>query len=327
MNFMDESEFNQSNKNPGNQEGIITYPQAPPGSSKPEILPEATLADLPEKLRSGALQAGWTELMPVQSKAIPYLFAQQDMMIQSRTGSGKTGAYLLPILEMINPIEKMTQALVLVPTRELALQVTTEAESLGRTTGVRSIAVYGGVGYGEQLAAFEAGAHLVIGTPGRILDHLQRRSLLLENLRLLIFDEADRMLSMGFYPDMQRVESYLPGHHISSFMFSATFPQAVIRLARQFLVNPGFMNLSSDHIHVTETEHIFYTVPGMDKDRSLVRLIEVENPSSALIFCNTKARVDYVTVVLQRFGYDADNLTSDLSQVAREKSEVRLSAS
>ncbi len=297
----------------------LTFPQVPPGTRPPEKLPEATLADLPEKLRIGAAQAGWSELMPVQSKAIPYLFAQRDMMIQSRTGSGKTGAYLLPILEMINQFEKNTQALVLVPTRELAVQVAGEAELLGRATGVRSIAVYGGVGYGDQLAAFQAGAHLVVGTPGRILDHLQRRSLSLENLKLLIFDEADRMLSMGFYPDMQRVESYMPRHHVSSFMFSATFPQPVIRLAMQFLEQPGFMNLSSDHIHVTETEHIFYTVPGMDKDRSLIRLIEVENPSSALIFCNTKVRVDYVTVVLQRFGYDADNLTSDLPQAAREK--------
>ena len=257
--------------------------------------------------------------MPVQSKAIPYLFAQRDMMIQSRTGSGKTGAYLLPILEMVNPIQKDTQALVLVPTRELALQVAGEAELLGRPTGVRSIAVYGGVGYGEQLAAFQAGAHLVIGTPGRVLDHLQRRTLSLDKLRLLIFDEADRMLSMGFYPDMRRVQGFLPGKHVSSFMFSATFPEPVIRLARQFLETPGFMNLSSDHIHVTETEHVYYTVPGMDKDRSLVRIIEVENPASALIFCNTKVRVDYVTVVLQRFGYDADNLTSDLPQAAEKK--------
>ena len=307
-----------------NQEEITFFAQTPPGASVMEVLPEATLADLPEKLRQGVSLAGWTELMPVQAKAIPYLFAQRDMMIQSRTGSGKTGAYLLPILEMVNSIQKGTQALVLVPTRELALQVAGEAELLGRPTGVRSIAVYGGVGYGDQLAAFQAGAHLVIGTPGRVLDHLQRRALSLEQLKLLIFDEADRMLSMGFYPDMRRVQGYLPKQHVSSFMFSATFPEPVIRLAKQFLENPGFMNLSSDHIHVTETEHVYYTVPGMDKDRSLVRIIEVENPTSALIFCNTKARVEYVTVVLQRFGYDADNLTSDLPQASREKVMARV---
>ena len=315
---MDSPEIEQTNQTSGDSSNPDPA-QAPYGTSLHEKLPEATLADLPEKLRLGAAEAGWPELMPVQAKAIPYIFSQRDMMIQSRTGSGKTGAYLLPLLEMINPLEQNTQALILVPTRELARQVITEAEILGRATGVRSVAVYGGVGYREQLDAFKAGAHLVVGTPGRVLDHLLRRSLTLENIKFLVFDEADRMLSMGFYPDMRRVQSYLPDKRISTFMFSATFPPAVIRLSSQFMRDPGFMNLSSDHVHVTETEHIYYIVPGMDKDRSLVRIIEVENPLSALIFCNTKMRVNYVTVVLQRFGYDADDISSDLSQAAREK--------
>lgn len=282
-------------------------------------LPEATLDDLPERLRPGIARAGWNALMPVQARAIPYLFAQRDMMIQSRTGSGKTGAYLLPILEMVNPLQPTTQALILVPTRELAVQVAAEAEILATGTDVRTVAVYGGVGYREQLAAFQAGAHIVVGTPGRVLDHLLRRSLTLQHLQFLIFDEADRMLSMGFYPDMRRVQHYLPEHAISTYMFSATFPAPVLRLTHQFMRSPGFLNLSSDQIHVSEIEHVYYSVPGMDKDRSLIRIIEVENPLSALIFCNTKVRVNYVTTVLQRFGYDADDLTSDLAQSSREK--------
>ena len=231
-----------------------------------EVLPDARLIDLPEKLREGVALAGWDELLPVQARAIPYIFSQRDMMIQSRTGSGKTGAYLLPLLEMVNPLQKTTQALILAPTRELALQIATEAELLGRTTGVSSIAVYGGVGYRDQLDAFKAGVNIVIGTPGRILDHLLRRSLSLKDLRFLVFDEADHMLSMGFYPDMVRVKGYLPDHTISTYMFSATFPPQVMRLTSQFLENPGFINLSSDHIHVTEVEHVYYSVPGMDKD-------------------------------------------------------------
>jgi ATP-dependent RNA helicase DeaD len=315
---MEENE-NSSNQTSAGQADLFQPAQPPLGSTLQDDLPEARLADLPENIRRGVARAGWTELMPVQSKAIPYLFAERDMMIQSRTGSGKTAAYLLPILEMINPIERTTQALVLVPTRELAHQVAAEAEMLGRDTGVRSIAIYGGVGYGEQLDAFKAGAHLVIGTPGRVLDHLQRRSMNLDSLKFLVFDEADRMLSMGFYPDMRRVQYYLPDRKISTFMFSATFPMSVISLATQFMRSPGFMNLSSDHIHVTTTEHVYYTIPGLDKDRGLVRIIELENPQSALIFCNTKVRVNYVTTVLQRFGYDADDLTSDLAQISREK--------
>jgi len=289
-----------------------------------DVLPEARLADLPEKLRQGAALAGWNELMPVQAKAIPYIFSLRDMKIQSHTGSGKTGAYLLPMLEMINPLQNSAQVLIMVPTRELALQVATEAELFGRAIGVRSIAVYGGVGYRAQLDAFKQGAHIIIGTPGRLLDHLLRRSLSLKDLKFLILDEADHMLSMGFYPDMRRVKAYLPSHPISTYMFSATFPPQVMRVTSEFLRDPGFINLSSEHIHVSETSHVYYKVPGMDKDRSLVRIIEVENPLSAIIFCNTKVHVEYVTTVLKRFGYDADLLTSDLSQAAREKVLARV---
>ena len=282
-------------------------------------LPEITLEALPETLRQACSRAGWTELMPVQAKAIPYLLAQRDLLVQSRTGSGKTGAFILPMLERIDTRQKHCQALVLVPTRELARQVAKEAELLAGDSGVRTIAVYGGSSYGPQLKAFREGAHLVVGTPGRILDHLLKRNLSLDKLKILVFDEADRMLSMGFYPDMRAVRSYLPHHRINASMFSATFPTRVIRLAGEFLHQPTHLSLSSDHVHVAETEHVFYVTPGMGKDRSLVRILEVENPDSALIFCNTRAKVHYVATVLGRFGYDAGELSSDLSQSAREK--------
>ncbi len=270
-------------------------------------------------MHQACTRAGWTELMPVQAKAIPYLLKQRDLLVQSRTGSGKTGAFILPMLERIDPRQKHCQALVLVPTRELARQVAKEAELLAGDSGVRTIAVYGGTSYGPQLKAFREGAHLVVGTPGRILDHLLKRNLSLDKLKALVFDEADRMLSMGFYPDMRAVRSYLPHHRINGSMFSATFPTRVIRLAGEFLHQPTHLSLSSDHVHVAETEHVFYIVPGMEKDRSLVRILEVENPGSALIFCNTRAKVHYVATVLGRFGYDAGELSSDLSQNAREK--------
>jgi ATP-dependent RNA helicase DeaD len=181
------------------------------------------------------------------------------------------------------------------------------------------VAVYGGVGYGPQLDALKQGAHIVVGTPGRVLDHLLKRNLKLDNLEMLIFDEADRMLSMGFYPDMREIQRYLPERRVNGCMFSATFPPAVVRTAQRFLTDPEFVTLSSDHVHVAETEHVFYVVPDMGRERSLVRIIEVENPESAIIFCNTKANVHFVTVVLQRFGYDADELSADLAQDARDR--------
>lgn len=282
-------------------------------------LAEVTIEQLPERIRKAAARTGWTKLMPVQAKTIPYILAGRDLMIQSRTGSGKTGAYILPILERIDQNRTTPQVLVLVPTRELAQQVAKEAEVLSGDTRIHTIAVYGGVGYGPQIDAFRKGAQLIVGTPGRILDHLLKRSLSLKHLKIMILDEADRMLSMGFYPDMKEVQGYLPSRRINGYMFSATFPVHVMRLAGEFLHQPELLSLSRDHVHVTETDHIYYVVPAMKKDRYLVRIIEIENPASALIFCNTKAEVHYVTVVLQRFGYDADELSSDLSQGDREK--------
>ena len=283
------------------------------------VLPDMTLEQLPDRLRAAAARAGWAQLMPVQARTIPYLLAGRNMMIQARTGSGKTGAFLRPRLERLDPRRNQTQVLILVPTRELARQVWQEAERLIADSGLRTVAVYGGVGYGDQIDALQGGAHIVIGTPGRVLDHLLKHTLTLEHLRMLIFDEADRMLSMGFYPDMTKVQRYLPHRPLNTAMFSATFPAYVMRTAQQFIHEPEFITLSKDHVHVTDTEHVFYTVPPMDKDRSLVRLIEVENPASAIIFCNTKAKVNYVSVVLKRFGYDADALSSDLSQADRER--------
>jgi ATP-dependent RNA helicase DeaD len=293
-------------------------PQLPDNAEPKDAISEATLADLPLLLQEAVGRMGWTSLMPVQARAVPYLRADRDLMVQSRTGSGKTGAFLLPLLERIHPDRARCQALVLVPTRELAKQVTSEAERMFQGTGVAAVPIYGGVGYGSQLEALKRGAHLVIGTPGRILDHLIRGTLTLDHLETLVFDEADRMLSMGFYPDVKELSRYMPDRR-AGFMFSATYPPSVRALAKQFLDKPDFLSLSHGVEHVTSTQHVYYEIPTMDKDRGLVRIIEIENPDSAIIFCNTKANVRYVSIVLQRFGYDAGQLTSDLSQKEREK--------
>lgn len=282
------------------------------------------LETLPAIMQEACAQVGWTRLMPVQAHTLPYLMAGRDIMVQSRTGSGKTGAYLLPLLTLVDPEQHHPQALILAPTRELANQVEHEAQALFHGTDIRVAALYGGVGYGRQLEALKGGVQVIVGTPGRVLDHLLRRTLSLDNLRALVFDEADRMLSIGFYPDMKEIQRYLPKKPILSTLFSATYPQHVLNLAGEFLRSPQMLSLSQGQVHVAAIQHCYVECGRMDKDRTLVRLIETENPASAIIFCNTKANVHYVAAVLKGFGYNADELSADLSQNKREEVLGRL---
>ena len=280
--------------------------------------PSFSMADLPSMTQKAANHVGWTELMPVQTQTIPLMLEGKDIMVQSQTGSGKTGAFLLPILTRVDPDLGAVQALILAPTRELAVQVCRDAEELGRSCKVRALAIYGGVGYGAQIQGLEAGAQLIVGTPGRILDHLLKGTLTLDYLKTLVFDEADRMLSMGFYPDMKQLQRYLPPG-LQSTMFSATYPGHVQRLAQQFLKDPVFVSLSQNQVHASDVIHVAYKVPAMQKSRVLVKIIEQENPASGIIFCNTKTDVHFVTTVLRRFGYDVGEISADLSQTAREE--------
>ncbi|MBO4311590.1 MAG: DEAD/DEAH box helicase, partial [Desulfovibrionaceae bacterium] len=289
-----------------------------PGANDTSSLPPLDLEDLPAIMQAACANAGWTSLTPVQRYALPYMLKQEDIMVQSRTGSGKTGTYLLPMLSTLNPEAALPQALILTPTRELAVQVEKEANRLFAAAGFKVIALYGGVGYEKQLAALRQGASIIIGTPGRILDHLLRRSLRLDQIQMLVFDEADRMLSIGFYPDMKQIQRYLPQTPIHATLFSATYPPHVLRLAGEFLQKPTLLSLSGEQIHVAEVQHAFCECSPMEKDRVLLRLIEIENPSSAIIFCNTKANVHFVTAVLQGFGLNADELSADLNQKQRE---------
>lgn len=278
---------------------------------------EYALHNVPQALQEAMARMQWADLMPVQRQTLPPMLAGQDVMVQSQTGSGKTGAFLLPVMHALDAQLRAPQALVLVPTRELAVQVCREADGLLGGTGFRALSIYGGVGYTAQIDGLGRGAQLIIGTPGRILDHLLKGTLNLDQLRVLVFDEADRMLSMGFYPDMKQLQRYLP-RGLQSAMFSATYPGHVQRLAQQFLQNPLFVSLSQEHVHATDVLHVVYKVPAMQKSRILVKVIEQENPASGIIFCNTKADVHFVSTVLQRFGYDVGELSADLTQPARE---------
>lgn len=277
----------------------------------------AEIKDLSSQLQKTIKDRGWQGLMPVQANVIPYLLESRDVIVQSRTGTGKTAAFLIPICEKLKNTPSKTQALILVPTRELAMQVFSELEILAKDTDLNAVAIYGGSSYAPQFKSLDAGARIVIGTPGRILDHLIKGSLKTSNIRFLVFDEADELLSMGFYKDMLRIGDFLPQKRCSA-MFSATMPESVKRLAQQFLHKPEFIGLSNEGSHISDMDHIFYTVEPMNKDRALMNIIELEDPQNGIIFCNTKSEVEYVAAIMKRFGYDADQISGDLSQTARE---------
>jgi ATP-dependent RNA helicase DeaD len=288
-------------------------------------LPSLTLDTLPEALQAAVKQMGWPSLMPVQEKAIPYLLAKRDLIVQSRTGSGKTGAFLLPLLELLDPRIDGAQALILTPTRELANQIHQAFldlhEGTPESNRIKTALVYGGVRYKPQLNAFKGGAQLIIGTPGRILDHLDRGTLKLDQLRVLIFDEADEMLSMGFFPAMRDLRRHLHPDR-QSYMFSATMPYKVQLLGEEFLHKPGFLRIGS--VEVDTMEHQYIVTSPMGKNQVLVQVLELHNPDSAIIFANTKRSVEFLAQFLQNNGFDAAGLTGDLKQSERERIMQRL---
>jgi ATP-dependent RNA helicase DeaD len=234
---------------------------------------------LPEPIQRSIRDLGWTRATAVQAKVIPQMQAGRDLIVQAHTGSGKTGAFGIPIAAAIDTEQSVCQALVLAPTRELANQVADEVSALGRHRGVRTVPIYGGVGYQQQIERIEAGAHVIVGTPGRILDHLGSGRLSFARVRILVFDEADEMLSLGFWPDMREIHRYLPRDR-QSCLFSATIPERVRSLSRVFLRDPQFVSLSEGQVAPQEIEHFFVLTTAQEKDANLVKLIEYEDPES-----------------------------------------------
>ncbi len=279
--------------------------------------------ELPEDVQHGIRSLGWTRPMPVQEKVIPAMREGHDLIVRAQTGSGKTGAFGIPIVAGIDPSEKGCQALVLAPTRELANQVSGEIAALGKQRGILCLPIYGGVGYAQQIEGIEAGHHVIVGTPGRILDHLGSGRLSFDGVRLLVLDEADEMLSLGFWPDMREIQKYLPKER-QACLFSATIPEKVRSLARALLRDPQYVSLSDDQISPQQIEHYFVVTTAQEKDANLLRILEYEDPESAIIFCNTKDDVRFVTSYLQRRGLDADQISGDLSQAAREQAMARI---
>jgi ATP-dependent RNA helicase DeaD len=292
----------------------------PPDPAEPVVLrPTFDAMALSPDVRQALDSLGYVHPTPVQLAVFEPAARGKNLVVQARTGTGKTAAFGLPIIDQIvrRGVPKV-QALILTPTRELALQVARELESLGKNRGLRVVAIYGGAPMAKQVEELASGAQIVSGTPGRVLDHLRRKTLDPSALRVFVLDEADEMLSMGFAKELHAIVESLPKDRQGLF-FSATIPPDIERLARSHLRDPEFVTLSSDQVGALEVAHFVYMLHGADKRQELVRILEIEDPESALIFCNTKDETQRVTEALQNKGYDAEWLNGDLEQRDRER--------
>lgn len=255
---------------------------------------------------------------PVQEEAIPPLVEGLDVIARAKTGTGKTLAFLLPIMDKIRVEAAYPQALILAPTRELALQITEEARKLARHTGVKILAVYGGQDVEKQLRKLEGGRHLIIGTPGRLLDHLRRETLDLGGVKMLVLDEADQMLHMGFLEDVETIITAVP-YRRQTMLFSATMPDPIKRLAANYMKEPlDIIIKSGSPIPLDNIRQQVVECSDRNKEEALISLIERDRPYLAIIFCRTKRRAIKLNEALQAAGYDCDELHGDLSQGKRE---------
>jgi ATP-dependent RNA helicase DeaD len=261
---------------------------------------------------------GYYQPTAVQTAVFRPVSEGKDLLVQSKTGTGKTTAFGLPIVNNLVPTHRAPQALILAPTRELALQVSREITQLGKHRGVLIEPIYGGAPIGKQINALRDGVHVIVGTPGRVLDHIGRRTLDLRTVSTFVLDECDEMLSMGFLEDIEKITSFLPEKH-QTLLFSATMPDEVQRYARRHMKAQEQISLSRDSVSVAEIHHAYYIVSGIARSRDLLKIIFAENPDSAIIFCNTRDETTMVAKFLQKQGLDAEPLSSDLSQSDRER--------
>ncbi|HET9314447.1 MAG TPA: DEAD/DEAH box helicase [Vicinamibacteria bacterium] len=261
---------------------------------------------------------GYRQPTDVQAETIPRAQAGKDLVVQSRTGTGKTAAFGIPIVEKVDTQTGAVQAVALTPTRELAMQVAQELEELGRGRGVRVVCIYGGDPMERQLEAIRAGAHVIVGTPGRVLDHLRRRTLKFDTVKMLVLDEADRMLDMGFAVEMGEIMEFVAQER-QTLLFSATVPLGIRGLIYHYLTEPEWVLLSEDQIYVKEVEHMYCLTPRMHKEDTLYKMLEYENPASSMIFCNTREETRLVYTYLAGKGLASAMLSSDLPQKKRER--------
>ncbi|MEC5319461.1 DEAD/DEAH family ATP-dependent RNA helicase [Brenneria populi subsp. brevivirga] len=267
---------------------------------------------------------GYEKPSPIQAECIPHLLSGRDVLGMAQTGSGKTAAFALPLLNNLKPELKAPQMLVLAPTRELAVQVAEACNDFAKHMhGVNVVALYGGQRYDVQLRALRGGAQIVVGTPGRLLDHLKRGTLDLSNLSGLVLDEADEMLRMGFIEDVENIMAQIPAEHQTA-LFSATMPEAIRRITRRFMKDPQEVRIQSSINTRPDISQSYWTVHGLRKNEALVRFLEAEDFDAAIIFVRTKNATLEVAEALERSGYNSAALNGDMNQALREQTLERL---
>ena len=276
--------------------------------------------DLPLSVESQRAIAdmGFEEATPIQSQCITLIQEGRDVIGQSQTGTGKTAAFGIPLLERIDPNNPKVQAVILCPTRELAIQISAEFSKLLRyRQGVRVLPIYGGQPIERQISSLKKGVQVVVGTPGRVMDHMERATLRLQNVSITVLDEADEMLDMGFRDDIEFILEKMPEDR-QTLLFSATMPSAILEMTKRYQDNPEHITVIRNVLTVPNIDQIYFEVKDPLKLEALCRLIDAESPTLSIIFCNTKRRVDELTEQLQGRGYFAEGLHGDLKQLQRD---------
>lgn len=288
-------------------------------STAPATAPTFDVLPLGPDVRRAIDAMGYRHPTPVQTAVFEPAAEGRSLVVQARTGTGKTAAFGLPLIDrLVRTSVKGVQALILCPTRELALQVSRELGQIGQFRNTQVVAIYGGAPMGRQVEALKEGAQIVVGTPGRVLDHLRQKTLDPSGVKTLVLDEADEMLSMGFARELNAIIEQLPKNRQGLF-FSATIPADIERLAHTHLRDTEMITLSSDQVGALEISHYVYLLQSGDKLAQMVRLLEVEDPESAVIFCNTRDETQRLAEALKARGFDADWLNGDLPQSDRER--------
>ena len=275
--------------------------------------------NLDAKILRAVTDMGFEAASPIQAKAIPLEIEGKDIIGQAQTGTGKTAAFGIPLLQKIDPKNKKLQAVVLCPTRELAIQVADEIRSLAKYMhGIKVLPIYGGQEIVKQIRSLKDGVQVIIGTPGRVMDHMRRKTIKFGQVHTVVLDEADEMLNMGFLEDMETILSELPEER-QTVMFSATMPAAIAEIAKKFQKEPEIVKVVKKDLTVPKVTQYYYEVKPKNKIEVMCRLLDMYAPKLSVVFCNTKRQVDELVLALQGRGYFAEGLHGDLKQVQRDR--------